>query len=68
MAPFGVVQRLRQIIDTIHARSIGIIDEKKAALEQGDEALKEQVGEGKDLMSVLRECAGLHREVLVCIH
>ncbi|KAI0657156.1 cytochrome P450 [Cubamyces menziesii] len=53
MAPFGVVQRLRQIIDTIHARSIGIIDEKKAALEQGDEALKEQVGEGKDLMSVL---------------
>ncbi|KAH9890482.1 cytochrome P450 [Cubamyces lactineus] len=53
MAPFGVVQRLRQITDTIHTRSIAIINEKKAALERGDEALKEQVGEGKDLMSVL---------------
>ncbi|KAI0333104.1 cytochrome P450 [Cubamyces sp. BRFM 1775] len=51
--PLKIVQRLRQIIDTIHSRSIEIINEKKAALERGDEALKEQVGEGKDLMSVL---------------
>ncbi|KAH9890480.1 cytochrome P450 [Cubamyces lactineus] len=53
MAPFGAVQRLKQISDTICARSIGIIAEKKAALERGDEALKEQVGQGKDIMNVL---------------
>ena len=55
LAPFGAVQRLKQISDTIRARSIGIVAEKKAALERGDEALKEQVGRGKDIMSVLRE-------------
>ncbi|KAI0333103.1 cytochrome P450 [Cubamyces sp. BRFM 1775] len=53
LAPFGAVQRLKQISDTIRARSIGIVAEKKAALERGDEALKEQVGRGKDIMSVL---------------
>ena len=44
-----------EISDAMHARSVRIINEKRAALAGGDEALKQQVGEGKDIMSVLRE-------------
>ena len=31
-----------------------IFEQKKRALELGDEAVKQQVGEGKDIMSILR--------------
>ncbi|KAI0781533.1 cytochrome P450 [Trametes elegans] len=51
--PHKPSQRLREIADSLHERSLSIVNEKKAALEKGDEALREQVGEGKDIMSVL---------------
>lgn len=44
-------------------RSQEIIDEKKTALLQGDEDLVHRVGEGKDIMSILRKfvfLASLH--------
>ena len=44
------------ISDTMAQRSQAIIDEKKAALEKGDEEVVQRVGEGKDIMSVLCEC------------
>ncbi|KAH9890484.1 cytochrome P450 [Cubamyces lactineus] len=53
MVPYGHSQRMIEISDAMHARSVQIINEKRAALEGGDEALKQQVGEGKDIMSVL---------------
>ena len=37
-------------------KSVQIINEKKAAIEKGDEAVLQQVGEGKDVMSILRVC------------
>ena len=37
----------------LHARSVLIFNEKKAALEKGDDALKYQIGEGRDIMSIL---------------
>ncbi|KAH9921182.1 cytochrome P450 [Epithele typhae] len=49
----GTVRRLAEIADVMHARSVEIFKEKGAALSRGDEALKQQVGEGKDVMSIL---------------
>ncbi|KAH9918750.1 cytochrome P450 [Epithele typhae] len=49
----STVRRLTEIADVMHARSVEIFKEKSTALSQGDEALKQQVGEGKDVMSIL---------------
>ncbi|KAI0648488.1 cytochrome P450 [Trametes meyenii] len=51
--PYEPAQRMIKVSDALHERSLKIINAKKKALEQGDEALKHQVGEGKDIMSVL---------------
>ncbi|KAL1947205.1 hypothetical protein VTO73DRAFT_14166 [Trametes versicolor] len=53
LVPFAPARRMAQISDVMHERSTQIYEEKKAALEAGDEALKEQVSEGKDIISVL---------------
>ena len=53
--PTANVQRLKDIADILHERSVLIFNEKKAALQAGDDALKHQIGEGRDVMSVLRE-------------
>ena len=54
MIPFKQVQRLKNVVDVMHKRSVEIVTEKKAALQRGDEVLTQQVGEGKDVMSILR--------------
>ncbi|KAI0648481.1 cytochrome P450 [Trametes meyenii] len=51
--PNHTLQRMRKISDILHANSLEIVNGKKTALKQGDQALKQQVGEGKDIMSVL---------------
>ncbi|RDX54454.1 cytochrome P450 [Lentinus brumalis] len=53
LLPNKRVQRLKDISDIMHERSVLIFNEKKAALEKGDDALKHQVGEGRDIMSIL---------------
>ncbi|KAI0648492.1 cytochrome P450 [Trametes meyenii] len=53
MIPSAAVQRMIQISDGLHIQSLAIVNGKKAALEKGDETLKQQVGEGKDIISVL---------------
>ncbi|TFK82599.1 cytochrome P450 [Polyporus arcularius HHB13444] len=51
--PSANLQRMLDISDTMARRSQEIIDEKKAALDRGDEDALQRVGEGKDIMSVL---------------
>ncbi|TFK93403.1 cytochrome P450 [Polyporus arcularius HHB13444] len=51
--PINNIQRLKDISDIMYERSVLIYNEKKAALEKGDDALKHQVGEGRDIMSIL---------------
>lgn len=46
---------LKKNVDLMHERAVAICEEKKRLLAQGDEAFKDKVGEGKDLMSILRE-------------
>ncbi|KAI0826700.1 cytochrome P450 [Trametes gibbosa] len=53
MLPEGPSQTMRRISDALSTRSQELVDEKKRALEQGDEAVKQRVGEGRDIMSVL---------------
>ncbi|KAI0823809.1 cytochrome P450 [Trametes gibbosa] len=53
LIPHGDVQRMVGISDTLVGRSLEIIKEKKSALLKGDDALVHQVGEGKDIMSLL---------------
>lgn len=56
LIPAERVQRMKKIVDTMYSKSVQIIDEKKAAMKKGDSELLRQVGEGKDVMSILRTC------------
>ena len=56
--PFPPVQRLVKISDTMARRSKEIVSEKKALLDKGDSAMQLQIGEGKDIMSILRQYCG----------
>ncbi|KAI0760468.1 cytochrome P450 [Fomes fomentarius] len=51
--PHEGVQHLKAIVDVMHRRSIEIYKEKIRALEKGDEAVKQNIGEGRDLISIL---------------
>lgn len=55
LVPDPNVQRMKSIVDIMQVRSQAIIEDKKIALKAGDEAVKQQVGEGKDIMSILRK-------------
>uniref|UniRef100_A0A8H7XZX2 Eukaryotic translation initiation factor 1A n=3 Tax=Agaricales TaxID=5338 RepID=A0A8H7XZX2_PSICU len=51
--PFKTLHQLRDIVDTMHETSVKILDSKKKALMEGDEAVERQVGRGKDILSIL---------------
>ena len=51
--PLPKVQHLKGLADVMDERSKDIISEKRVALQKGDEAVLQQVGEGKDIMSIL---------------
>ena len=53
--PSTRVQELKGIVDTMDRQSREIFNSKKAALEKGDEAVSHQIGEGKDILSVMSE-------------
>ncbi|KAH8119663.1 cytochrome P450 [Phellopilus nigrolimitatus] len=51
--PFEKLQTMRQVVDVMEETSEEIYRKKKLALEKGDEAVLNQVGRGKDIMSIL---------------
>ncbi|KAI0072598.1 cytochrome P450 [Panus rudis PR-1116 ss-1] len=53
LLPNKHVQRAKEISDAFDQTSRTILKQKKEALAQGDDAVARQVGEGKDIMSVL---------------
>ena len=65
LLPSSKIQTLKSIVDLLDQRSREIIAEKRIAIQQGGEALLQQVGEGHDAMSVLRKCAVLFIGFLV---
>jgi hypothetical protein len=50
------MHELRDIVDVMHNTSVEILESKKRALEEGDQAVAKQIGGGKDIMSILRMC------------
>ncbi len=67
LIPSPPLKRILQIVNTMRTRSTQIFEAKKKALLAGDEALKHLVGEGRDLISVLRAFStlGVILEVLM---
>ncbi|OSX63054.1 hypothetical protein POSPLADRAFT_1056401 [Postia placenta MAD-698-R-SB12] len=55
LIPSTRLQRMREISDAMDAHSKRIFEQKKQALAQGDEAVLNQVGEGKDILSRLMQ-------------
>ena len=53
LLPIEPIQRIKGIVDTMDEHTRRIFFEKRAALEAGDIAVKEQVANGKDVMSIL---------------
>ncbi|CAA7267236.1 unnamed protein product [Cyclocybe aegerita] len=51
--PWKAIRQLRDALDVLHKTPEEIIESKKRALEEGDEALAAQVGRGKDVISIL---------------
>jgi hypothetical protein len=51
--PSRDLQRAREIVDIMHNMAVEVFTAKKQALSEGGEAMMSQVGEGKDIMSVL---------------
>ena len=49
------LHRLTEIIDTVDKNTKRIFLEKRVALGAGDAAVKQQVANGKDIMSILRK-------------
>jgi len=56
--PWKSVRELRNTTDVLHETSVKIFESKKAALEAGDDAVKQQVGEGKDILNILSKWLG----------
>ena len=55
LLPFDAPKTLIKISDIMDTTSRQIFQNKKDALAKGDEAVKNQIGRGKDIMSVLSE-------------
>ncbi|KAF8072005.1 cytochrome P450 [Lyophyllum atratum] len=53
LLPFKNLHRVKDIVDIMEKTSVDILDGKKRALEEGDTAVMNQIGQGKDIMSIL---------------
>ncbi|KAI0754298.1 cytochrome P450 [Daedaleopsis nitida] len=51
--PHRGLHKAADIVDTMHRVSLEIYRQKKQAFEEGDDAVRKQIGEGKDIMSLL---------------
>ena len=53
------LKELKRVVMKMHIESINILAEKRAALKAGDDAMVRAMGEGKDIMSILRQLSYL---------
>ncbi|KIK37049.1 hypothetical protein CY34DRAFT_93378 [Suillus luteus UH-Slu-Lm8-n1] len=51
--PWKALKEICGIVDVMDEASMKVFEEKKRALSEGDDAVLHQVGEGKDIMSIL---------------
>jgi hypothetical protein len=55
LLPWKALHELRDLVNGLQTMANEVIDAKKSAVERGDAAVLEQMGEGKDIMSILCE-------------
>ena len=60
VVPWRALNRIIEITDIINANTKEIYEEKKRLLESGDSATVKQVGDGKDIISLLSASIELH--------
>ena len=60
LIPSARTKRILHVVDTMDSESRKIYNAKKSALEAGDDTILHQVGEGKDIMSILRKVLQLY--------
>lgn len=53
LLPWKNLHELRDIVDVFYNTSVDIFEAKKKALKEGDEAVSRQIGQGKDIISIL---------------
>ncbi|KAJ3510085.1 hypothetical protein NLJ89_g4875 [Agrocybe chaxingu] len=53
LIPWKALHDLRDVVDVLHNTSVEIIESKKKALAEGDESVAHQIGQGKDILSIL---------------
>lgn len=53
IAPSKRVQKIRNIVNIMDQTSVEVFEAKKCALQQDDDALSEDIGKGKDIMTIL---------------
>lgn len=53
--PSGLVRLMVKLLDSVHTEAVNIFEDRKKALQEGDDSMSKQVGNGKDIMSVLCE-------------
>ena len=53
LLPWKSLHEIRDIVDVLHNTMVEVFEAKKKALEEGDEAVTQQIGQGKDFMSIL---------------
>ena len=56
MLPWPSLNRLIDLTEVLHANARGIYETKKRLLELGDDTTVKQIGNGKDIISVLSAC------------
>lgn len=60
LLPWKNLHAVRNIVDTMHSASSEIFESKKRALLNGDEDVTRQVGQKKDVMSILSQSTLLY--------
>ncbi|KAF8181261.1 cytochrome P450 [Pholiota molesta] len=53
LLPWKTLHNIRDLSDLLHKTSLEIFEGKRKALAEGDEAVERQIGQGKDIMSIL---------------
>ena len=67
LVPSEKVRRLRVAVDTMHNTAVEILESKRRALQEGDEAMTRQIGRGKDIISILsmNHAVSVHRFLIL---
>ena len=53
LIPWKALHQLRDISDVFHNTAAEIVNSKKRAFKDGDEAVARQIGQGNDILSIL---------------